>query len=195
MSEKYKSVLQKLLPLGRIWTRSSKSTLSKLLEGIGTEFERVEKRGYDLIREFDPRTSVESVEDWEEFLGLPDECDQVQDSSLERRYKLINRALSFRGGQTPQYFVDYINALGFNASVYEYREFRAGISAVGDPLSNGIDWVNTWQLTLPATISYEFSVDVSTVGEALRVFKNDSVECSIGHIKPAQTFVIFAFET
>lgn len=195
MSFKYKEVLLDLLPTGRAWNRSSKGTLATLLEGIGAEFERIEKRSYNLLRESDPRTSTELVSDWERFLGLPDECDTETDSSLERRFKLINRALSFRGGQTPQYFIDFIQALGFTATVYEYKEFRAGLSRAGDPISNGIEWVNTWQLNLPATLSYEFSAGISTAGEPLRVFRNESVECSIGHIKPAQTYVIFAYET
>lgn len=195
MSEKYKTVLHNLLPLGKIWNKSSNNYLSKLLEGIGAEFQRVENRALDLLKESDPRTASESLEDWERFLGLPDDCDVDNDSSLERRYKLINRALSFRGGQTPQYFIDYIKALGFDATIYEYKEFRAGLSSAGDPISNGIEWVNTWQLNLPATLAYDFSAGVSVAGEPLRVFRNESVECSVGHIKPAQTKVIFAFET
>lgn len=195
MSEKYKSVLQNLLPAGKIWNKSSGNYLSKLLEGIGAEFQRVENRARDLLKESDPRTASETILDWERFLGLPDECDVENDSSVERRYKLINRALTFRGGQTPQYFIDYIKALGFDTTIYEYKEFRAGLSSAGDPISNGIEWVNTWQLNLPATLAYDFSAGVSVAGEPLRVFRNESVECSIGHIKPAQTKVIFAFET
>lgn len=192
---KYSLALQNLLPKGAAWDRSSDDVVSRLLTGISLEFQRIHNRAIDLLRESDPRSCSELLEDWERYLGLPDDCDTDNDFSLERRYRLVNRALSFRGGQSPGYFIKYIEALGFVATVYEYKEFRPGLSVAGDPISNGISWVNTWQLNLPASLAYNFSVGISTAGEPLRVIRNDSVECSVNHIKPAHTKVIFAFET
>ena len=194
MLERYKNLLLKLLPSGRAWNKAPDSFLSRLMEGVAVEFSRLEARGYDLAREVDPRVTTELLEEWERVLGLPDECDfENMDSSTERRSKLVNRALATRGGQSPQFFIDYIAALGFDATVTEFREFKAGRARAGDALTNGIDWINSWQLNLPATIIYEFTAG-SRAGEPLRVFRNDSVECSINHLKPAHSQALFAFE-
>lgn len=189
----YKKAFLSLFPTGRAWNTESTSVFHKLAMGISLTFERAQLRAEDLLKESDPRTCNETLEDWERIYGLPDKCDINNNFSLEKRLRVVNRSANFKGGQSPKYFEDYIKTLGFDASVYEYREFRAGRSCAGDPLSNGIGWVNTWQINLSATLSYSFSAGISTAGEPLRVFRNESVECSIDHIKPAHSKVIFAF--
>lgn len=190
----YKNAIISLFPKGRAWSTEAKSFFHSLGKGISLSFERVHLRAEDLLRESDPRTCSETLEDWERVYGLPEKCDVDNDFSLEKRFKVVNRAANFRGDQRPKYFEDYVKALGFDCKVSEFHEFRVDISSVEDPLSNGIDWVNTWMIEMPATLAYEFSVDISTVGEALRVFRNDSVECSLNHIKPAHTHIIFSYD-
>lgn len=192
--ENYKNLILKLLPNGLAWNKDRTSNLSKLIEAAAVEFSRLGVRAEDVLKEADPRTSNELLPDWERFYGLPDECEQELDqTSNERRYKLLNRAITVRGGQSRQFFIDYIEALGFDVTITEFQQFRAGISAAGDALTNGQDWVNTWQINAPASLAYEFTAG-SRAGEPLRVFRNDSIECSINHIKPAQTLVLFAYE-
>lgn len=191
---KYLLSLINLLPKGKAWSTESNTNLYKLLNGLSLEFERVEKRKDQLLKESDPRTATETIEDWERVFGLPDDCDkESNDFSIERRLKLVNRKISFRGGQSPSYFQNYIKALGFEAEVVENHEFRAGMATAGNALSNGIEWINTFYIKVPKTFSYEFSAGISTAGEPLRVFRNASVECSINHIKPAHSKVIFIY--
>ncbi len=47
-----------------------------VLTGLAEELTRIELRALDLIEESDPRSAEETIEQWEEMLGLPDEQQQ-----------------------------------------------------------------------------------------------------------------------
>ena len=192
--EKYKDLILKLLPNGLAWNKDRTSNISKLIEGSAVEFSRIDQRVIDLLKEADPRSSNELLMEWENFYGLPDECEQdLNQTSIERRYKLLNRAITVRGGQSRQFFIDFVKALGFDITITEFRPFKAGRSSAGDALTNTIEWRFTWRVNLPAVVAYNFSAG-SKAGEPLRVFRNDAVECSIDHLKPAHTNVLYKFE-
>lgn len=195
MSFKFTNLILRHLPIGKAWNKEGSSNLSKLAKGLSLEFQRIEDRANQLISESEPQTCSESLEDWERVFGLPEECDTDIESTVERKLKLVNKAFSLIGGQSAKFFKDYVASLGFESEVKEIKEFRAGLSCAGDYSANGIEWVNCWEMILPATISYEFSAGVSTAGEALRVFRNDSVECALNHIKPAHSKLFILFNT
>ncbi len=80
---KYTRVLQDLLPPGRAFTRRTGSFLQKFLAGLGMEFSRLQRRISRMLREADPRTSVETIALWETLLGLPD-CEEPTDLASRR---------------------------------------------------------------------------------------------------------------
>lgn len=176
--EAYARQLKQLLPPGRLWLLEPTSWLSKLLTAVADELARIDGRGEDLLREWDPRSALETLDDWERVLGLFPE----PTATVSERQNAVAARLVARGGQTPEYFVDLAARLGFVATItvtapYTWRvnvnlsassaaytlrvsEFRAGASRAGDRVANR---------------------DIAVL------------ETEINRAKPAHTLVLFAY--
>lgn len=191
-ADQYRQQLKALLPPGQALSRDPGTTLDALLDAMAKELARVDDRADDLIDEAIPNTTSELLADWERVAGLPDPCvaDQVQ-TQAARRMALVSK-LAMRGGQSPAYFIGIAAALGFTVTIEEFRPFRAGWSSAGDLLSNG-DWVFTWRVHGPEVTITEFKAGQSTVGDPLRAWGNDTLECRLSHISPAHTILQFAY--
>jgi uncharacterized protein YmfQ (DUF2313 family) len=192
LDEQYTDQLTKLLPPGRAFTRALGSTLRALLAGIAREIARVHRRALMLKDETDPRFTSELLADWERFLGLPSECAPSDLSSVERRDAVVTKYTE-KGGQSRQFFIDLAASYGYNVTITEYREAKAGIARAGDAISNG-PWVHRWDINAPAvTVTSRLRAGGST-GDALRIFSREtSFACEIRRRKPAHTIVEFIF--
>lgn len=190
--DQYRQQLKALLPPGKALPREPGTTLDALLDAMAAELVRIDDRADDLIDEAIPSTTSELLADWERVAGLPDPCvaDQVQNRA-QRRAALVSK-LASRGGQSAAYFIAVAAALGFEVTITEFRPFRAGMSYAGDALTNG-DWVFTWRVNAPTVTISEFKAGQNTVGDPLRSWGNDLLECRLGHNKPAHTILQFAY--
>lgn len=190
--ERYTRLLKRLLPRGKAWLAEPGSDLEKLLEGTAVELERVDDRAsIDLLNEADPSTTNELITDWERVTGIPDGC-IVQETTLPKRREQVLSKLSARGGQSPQFFIDLAEQLGFTITISEFREFKAGESKAGDPLTNG-DWVHTWRVnSAESTVTY-FRAGINAAGDPIAVWGNDVLECVMKKKKPAHTIVQFSY--
>lgn len=207
--EKYQGLLKKLLPPGRAWENVKEH---EILKAIATEFCRVEERASDLLEtEFDPLLTTELLPDWEQLLGIPDEC-TPEDQTLDERRIQVQQKLSALGGLSAQYYVDLAKLLGFDITVFNPIPFRVGRARVGDGLYNnsirdtfvvGTNRVGDqlrvfgWQFyfiaRIPITELTKFRVGTARVGEPLVSFGNSLLECTIRKSKPAHTGVVFLF--
>lgn len=82
-------MVQDLFPRGFAWAsaRNIGTDLYKIADSIKEEFSRVGQRGCDLlVTESDPSQAVESQEDWERWLGLPDECTDTENVKIGRAH-------------------------------------------------------------------------------------------------------------
>ncbi len=109
----YARTLLDLLPPGSAWTRESDSNVQKLLLGIAVELERIDQRGLDLIEESDPRTADETIEQWEDMVGLPDERVPEIPATLALRRFAVTQKLVARGGQNEAFFIALAAACGY----------------------------------------------------------------------------------
>lgn len=192
-SDSYRKQLQGLLPRGLAWPRDMMAGLTSILQAIADELARVDRRGDDLMREANPRTTVEMLPDWERAFGLPDPCITTSDemTQAERRNILMARITGI-GGQSREYFIGVAADLGYVISIDEFRPFRAGISVAGDPLTNG-DWVFTWRVNAPPVTIIPFLAGAGAAGEPLRTWGNEQLECTLSRLKPAHTILQFAY--
>lgn len=188
----YGRQLGQLLPPGPAWTSEPDSQLQRLLRAFGESFARAHARADDLDREIDPSLAHEILERWESVLGLPDKCSGLLESTLQGRRNAVVAKLFSTGGQSIEFFQGVARSLGFDVVIKEFRPFRAGMSAAGDPLTNG-DWVYTWQVNAPETTIIPFRCGLSAAGEPLRAWGGDSLECKINQLKPAHTIVLFGY--
>ena len=206
----YAAMLQKLLPWGIAWPRHPRKNLSKLLLALAHELACLHARALDLIREADPRTTLEMLPDWERALGLPSICTGPLPTVDERRLAVVTR-LTEVGGQSPQYFIDLAASMGFDVDVIEYGPFQVGQSEVGDALTNGqkpfqvgishvgealtnnVDWLFTWAILSDDLTTRDFKVGVGTAGDPLRTWGNSMLECVLGNASPAHTLLLFLY--
>lgn len=187
----YLSQLQALLPQGPAWPRDEDATLTQLLAALAEEFARVDLRAENLLDEADPRTTAEMLWDWERVAGLPDPCVIAAQTTQERRAALVAKLTNI-GGQSRQYFIDLAAALGYTITITEFHPFRVDESAAGDAL-HGDDWAFAWRVNAPATTIREFRVSESTVGDPLRIWGNELLECALSRLKPAHTHALFGY--
>jgi uncharacterized protein YmfQ (DUF2313 family) len=108
----YLQHLQELLPRGPAWPRDDEAVTTRMLAAVAAELARVDLRVDNLIAEADPRTTIEMLADWERLFGLPDECLPEASTVAERRGRLVQKMV-FQGGQSGQFFIDFLAALGY----------------------------------------------------------------------------------
>ena len=191
--EEFTQALAALLPEGGAWPRDPASTLMLLLQGLASELERLDGRAALLLQETDPAATAELLADWERMVGLPDPCVTQAQTVAERRLALEGRLTSV-GGQSRAFFIALAERLGYAITIDEFTSAgaatAAGISFTGD------EWAHIWRVNVPATVSVTpFRVGAGSVGEPLRIWSNEVLECQFERFKPAHTLVLFAYDT
>lgn len=191
-AEEYASQLGQLLPPGAAWTREDGTVLAALITAMAQEPARVDAFAHELLTELDPPQALQLLERWETLCGLPDQCSQPTETIAERRAAVLAK-LTVQGGQTPEYFAELATLLaGAVCTVREYRQFRAGFSCAGDPLSNG-DWVHAFTIKAPETPVRFFRSGSGCAGEPLSSWGNERLECTIRRLAPAHSIVTFNY--
>jgi uncharacterized protein YmfQ (DUF2313 family) len=190
-TESYQRMIEALLPSGKVWNLEQGSVLSQLIAGCAEELARIDNRANELLTEILPNYTNELLGDWERVAGLPDPCSGPLPTVQQRRAALISKLIS-TGGCTPQYFIDVAAALGFATTIEEFKPFKAGESAAGQP-ANGAEWQFAWKMTSSLSTIFDFRAGQSSAGEPLRAWGNEILECAISRIKPAHTVCLFAY--
>lgn len=184
--------LQALLPPGIAWTREPNAVLTLLLQSLADGYAEVDADAIALVEESDPLTTNQLLADWERVLGLPESCDADIVQTTSERLFAVHMKLTTEGGQSPQFFIKLAERLGYTITITEFDSFRVGYSEVGDALSNDA-WAFVWQVNAAEDNIKDFSVGQSSVGDPLRSWGNDLLECIIRKYKPAHTKVLFAY--
>lgn len=177
-SAAYARQLKQLLPRGALWRLDPDSWLSKLLLAIAGEFARIDARGGDLVREWDPRTALETLPEWERVLGVvPPDGATATDRQLA-----ITALMVARGGATPAYFEALAASLGFVATVVETT-------------------ANTWRMdvdlaltTVPySMVTWEFRVGTARTPDRLGGRSVLELERVINLARPAHTVISYNY--
>jgi uncharacterized protein YmfQ (DUF2313 family) len=207
VKQNYVDFLQKHFPRGFAWFQSRPSIIDALVNSIAEEPCRIEERGHKFLDEMDPNTTFEMLENWERLLNIPDECSPPGDPSIfERRVRVLQK-LTTGGGQNDGFYRLIAQQLGYDIDVLDvenFRDFRVGISRVGEALTNSTlpngttgpaGWAFAFRIKAPIEdfVRY-FRVGQSTVGERLVLVENTTLECVIEKYKPAHTTVLFSYE-
>jgi len=189
--EEYRDALAALLPSGGAWPRDPGSVLMRFIASLAIEFARLDARAAQLLAESDPAATTELLADWERVVGLPDPCVTQAQTIAQRRQALEGR-LTAVGGQSRRFFIELASRLGYTITIDEFRSAAeataAGITFTGD------EWAHTWRVNVPTPVSITyFRVGAGAVGEPLRAWSNEVLECQFNRYKPAHTRVLFAY--
>lgn len=191
--DEYRDALAALLPTGPAWPRDPEAALMKFLASLAVEMERVDARAAQLLAETDPAATTELLADWERVVGLPDPCVTQVQTVAQRRQALEGR-LTAVGGQSRRFFTELAFRLGYSITIDEFRS-AAEATAAGIPFT-GDEWAHTWRVNVPVAVSITyFRVGAGAVGEQLRAWSNEVLECQFNRYKPAHTRLLFAYAT
>lgn len=129
--------------------------------------------------------------DWERVCGLtPAAAD-----SYQQRLQAVLAKLAETGGLNIPYFIRLAERLGYQIEIVEPDPFRAGRNRAGDRLwIPEIIWV--WQVIIhgqAGTQVWRFRAGRSVAGERLTSFSDPVIESFFEDLKPAHTFVYFAY--
>lgn len=191
-TDDYRQQLFALLPPGIVWKADLDSTVQRLLAGQAREFARVDERAVATLPEADPRQALYTFEEWEASYGLPSACASADQSMADRRAALIGRIVG-RGGLTAQDYLDLAEGLGYaGAQVLEFREATVEVdtptghtgAVIGDDI-NGSDWDLTWRVLLPNGVVRESVIEQAVIGDPLRSWGDELIECSLRHAAPS----------
>lgn len=192
----YARQLKQLLPPGALWGFGEGSWLSKALLAVADELARIDTRAQSLQDEWDPRTALETLDDWERVLGLPDDCLTTIPSAASERQAAITNKLTSRGGQSRQYFIDLAAGLGYTVTITEYalQVARAGRLRAGEPCY-GEAWSFAWQVNLPISpeADVRFRAGQGRAGDPLSGYTQLDIQCIIQRAAPAHTVVLFGY--
>jgi len=187
----YLTQLQALLPAGSAWTRDPAAVMTRLLRAMAEEFARVDLRCAELAGETDPRTTYELLPDWEGAFGLPNACTGQLDTVQARQGALAVKVTKL-GGQSQSYFIGVAAKLGYTITITEFPVATATTLRAGDALGV-VGSEHVWRVNAPAVTIRTFRVGRSVVGERLRTWGNELLECAITRLKPAHTTVLFGY--
>lgn len=191
-TDDYLKALQALIPSGRAWTRDKNAVQTAVLRALARSFQRSDNDAQALLSGAFPKTATIMLTDWENTLGLPDDCSIGEVDAIAKRQAAIVSKLISTGGQSKAYFIGIAKALGYNITIKEYRQARAGLSVCGDRL-NGDEWPFVWLVEAEdTTISYA-RAGLSYCGDPLRSWGNRQLECRINALAPSYTLVKFCY--
>jgi len=183
-----------LQPPGLALPQDANSDWGRLLQGLALEPERIEGRAADLVRESDPRATVELLEDWERAYGLPDPCMPAGATLQERRAALLKRITDI-GRQDLVWYAEIAAMLGYDVDIEEYHPFVCGQSECGGQDVCGPEETRYWwNMTIYGPRLVLFRCGESMPCERLGDWQAaEDLECMIRRNQQAHTLVTFTY--
>lgn len=173
--EEYRDLLLRLTPTGFAWPGIvGVSGLGAVFQGVGDELARISARVVDMLNESDPRSAFETLEEWEESMGIPNECESVPATVPERR-ELIQSRLIALGGMSIQWYIDFAATLGYEIEITEEPPFA-------------------WTVHISPNAVHYFLMGQSPLGEPLRSWDLQALWCGFDRLKPAHTSYTAAYD-
>lgn len=107
------------LPVGRVWDRAfdPSSNLYQLLLGLSFEFFRIELLFKILAGDVDIVQTANLITEWEQSVGLPDDCLNIQKPIEIRREQVLQKFSNLGGVQMAEDFVRVAAIFGYEVSV------------------------------------------------------------------------------
>ena len=166
------------------------STLRKILLGLASEWLNFRDKINEVVNEYNPQKTTALIQEWEEFVGIPDDCIPVASTIEQRRLNVLLK-LSGINVTTEKQFKNVASILGYNIEV-----------------SNGVS-TSTFPLTLPFLLISEASAPFTIVITLPSSIKPNGfpltfpftltsqqpaiLDCLFNKLKPANTQLFFRY--
>ena len=167
----------------------------KLIQGFAKEFVRMECAIVELQDDYLPSNTTAFLDEWEDSLGIPDDCFTGTGLPAERRRDIIVK-LSLMNVQTRQDFIDLAAVYGFDIE-FEMLTDR-GIKTfpltfpitfqINDPLAvNFVVFVRFLNATAPQVAGFPFIFPITFATNSVNI-----IQCLFDNLKPID--VCFSYE-
>lgn len=166
------------------------STLRKILIGLASEWLNFRSKINEVSNEYNPKTTTQLIDEWEQFVGIPDNCIPVASTIEQRRLNVLLK-LAGINATTEKQFKNVASILGYNIEV-----------------SNGVS-TSTFPLTLPFLLISEGSAPFTIVITLPSSIKPSGfpltfpftltsqqpaiLDCLFNKLKPANTQLFFRY--
>lgn len=196
MADDYRAQLFSLMPPGKAWSTDPDSNLQRLLAGAAEEFARIDGRSAALSLEADPRQADLLFPEWEASYSLPSDCAPAEQSLADRRVALIGRIVG-QGGMRAEDYLALAEGLGYpGIEIIEHFEATVEVvggvgpegAEIGDPLNEEI-WLSAWDIMIPDGVVRESVIDGSQIGDPLRSWGDDLIECALRGAAPSWLYL------
>lgn len=167
------------------------SKISSSLTANGLALDRAEDSGNRVRDAVTPFGAGDLLQDWERVLALT----PPPEAGYQQRQARVIAKLRETGGLSRAYFIGLAAGLGYTITIEEPQPFRAGINRAGDSLYIE-DVMFIWRVNVQGSASrtYRFRAGQSAAGERLTTFSEPLLETLFEDLKPAHTFVYFAYQ-
>lgn len=188
----YQSALLAHYPRGRVWRADTENPLTQLAQALAKSFQRVDASAIGLLEGSFPATALDLLPEWELSLGLPDDCSIGETFTIERRRQAVVARLVGKGSLSKQFYINVAKTMGYDITIEEFRQARAGFSVCGEGL-NGDEWPFTWRVNAQQTTYIQARAGVTFCGEPLATWGNKILECSLNQLAPPFTILLFSY--
>ncbi|VVE59746.1 phage tail protein [Pandoraea captiosa] len=136
-------------------------------------------------------SAIQLLPDWERLFAIT----PAADATLQQRMAKVEAKMNETGGLSIPYFINLAKSLGYTIEIQEPQPFRVDESRIGDELYVE-DVIYQWLVVVEGApnLAYYFRVGESAIGERLLDFSDPMLEEVIQDLKPAHTFVYFAYQ-
>ena len=166
------------------------STLRKILIGLASEWLNFRSKINEVSNEYNPKTTTQLIEEWEQFVGIPDNCIPVASTIEQRRLNVLLKLAGINAA-TEKQFKNVASILGYNIEVSN------GVSTSTFPLTLPFLLISealapfTIVITLPSSIQpngfpLTFPFTLTSQQPAI-------LDCLFNKLKPANTQLFFRY--
>ena len=166
------------------------STLRKILLGLASEWLNFRNKINEVVNEYNPQKTTALIQEWEEFVGIPDDCIPVASTIEQRRLNVLLK-LAGINVTTEKQFKNVASILGYNIEVSN------GVSTSTFPLT--LPFLLISEASAPFTIVITLSSSIKPSGFPLTFpFTLTSqqpaiLDCLFNKLKPANTQLFFRY--
>ena len=166
------------------------STLRKILLGLASEWLNFRDKINEVVNEYNPQKTTTLIQEWEEFVGIPDDCIPVASTIEQRRLNVLLK-LAGINVTTEKQFKNVASILGYNIEVSN------GVSTSTFPLT--LPFLLISEASAPFTIVITLSSSIKPSGFPLTFpFTLTSqqpaiLDCLFNKLKPANTQLFFRY--
>ncbi len=187
---RHNNLLKQLLPPVSYDINGVNLSIELVAEGNSLDVTML--RAQSVLGAITPYRAQELIADWERVLGL-----EALVNNYQLRLRNVLLKIAETGGLSIPYFIGLAAQLGYGISINEITPFYADIHCVGDMVYIE-DAIFIWQVIVRGNSStlgnLVFRSGESAAGERLLSFGDPVIEQVFEDLKPAHTFVYFAYE-